>query len=68
MYTRDMSAMTSLVENAKQRYLETSRPNVVVHTADQVGHDNFETQMSKTDNFSFLATFRSILCLELYKE
>lgn len=36
IYTRDMSAITSLVESARQLYLETSRPNVVVHTADQV--------------------------------
>ena len=36
MYTRDMKAITSLVEHAKRQYLEISRPNVVVHTADQV--------------------------------
>jgi chaperone BCS1 len=36
IYTRNMSAITSLVEEARRRYLETSRPMVVVHTADQV--------------------------------
>ena len=41
MYTREMSAITSLVENARERYLETSRPSVVIHTADQVGPLSF---------------------------
>ena len=36
IYTRDMNAITSLVEHARQQYLEISRPNVVVHTVDQV--------------------------------
>ena len=46
-----MSAITSLVEDARRRYLETSRPNVVVHTADQVSPlSSVENQMSKTDN------------------
>ena len=36
MYTRRMRAITLLVEDARRRYLETSRPNVVVHTAEQV--------------------------------
>ena len=36
MYTRDLKAIASLVEHAKRQYLEISRPNVVVHTADQV--------------------------------
>ncbi|KAF8809901.1 P-loop containing nucleoside triphosphate hydrolase protein [Phlegmacium glaucopus] len=35
MYTRQLSAITLLVEDARRRYLETSRPNVVVHTAEQ---------------------------------
>lgn len=36
IYTRNMNAITSLVEHARQQYLDISRPNVVVHTADQV--------------------------------
>lgn len=54
-----MSAMTSLVENAKQRYLETSRPNVVVHTADQVGHDNLKLRCQKLTTFSHISVHPS---------
>ncbi|KAF8153881.1 P-loop containing nucleoside triphosphate hydrolase protein [Crassisporium funariophilum] len=35
VYTRDMSAISAIVESARARYLETSRPNVIVHSADQ---------------------------------
>lgn len=36
MYTRDMGAMAALVEEARQRYVKTSRPHVIVHTAGRV--------------------------------
>jgi hypothetical protein len=36
IYTRDMGALSALVEDAHQRYVKTSRPHVIVHTADQV--------------------------------
>ncbi|KAF8872803.1 hypothetical protein CPB84DRAFT_1798978 [Gymnopilus junonius] len=35
MYTRDMGALSAMVEEARKRYLKTSRPHVMVHTADQ---------------------------------
>ena len=50
MYTREMSAITSLVEDARRRYLETSRPNVVVHTADQVGFTSSQSPLSRTNS------------------
>ncbi|KAJ7585054.1 mitochondrial chaperone BCS1 [Mycena floridula] len=35
IYTLDMSALSSLVEEARRRYVEVSRPNVTIHIADQ---------------------------------
>ncbi|KDR78146.1 hypothetical protein GALMADRAFT_245173 [Galerina marginata CBS 339.88] len=35
LYTRDMGALSAIVEEARQRYVKTSRPHVIVHTADQ---------------------------------
>ncbi|KAL0945440.1 hypothetical protein HGRIS_000930 [Hohenbuehelia grisea] len=34
MYTLNMSALKALVDEAKRRYVETSRPNVIIHSAD----------------------------------
>ncbi|KDR78147.1 hypothetical protein GALMADRAFT_245174 [Galerina marginata CBS 339.88] len=35
VYTRDMSALSSLVEEARQLYVKKRRPHVIVHTVDQ---------------------------------
>ncbi|KAF9007071.1 P-loop containing nucleoside triphosphate hydrolase protein [Cyathus striatus] len=34
IYTRDMNVMSKLVDNAYLRYIEVSRPNVIIHTVD----------------------------------
>ncbi|KAJ7191956.1 P-loop containing nucleoside triphosphate hydrolase protein, partial [Mycena pura] len=34
MYTLDMGLLSELVEDARQRYIEVNRPNVVIHLAD----------------------------------
>jgi hypothetical protein len=39
LYTRDLSVLSALVEDAHERYIKTTRPHVTVHTADiLVGH------------------------------
>ncbi|KAF8200279.1 P-loop containing nucleoside triphosphate hydrolase protein [Pholiota molesta] len=35
LYTRDMSALSALVDDAKSRYLKKSTPHVIVHSIDQ---------------------------------
>uniref|UniRef100_A0A8H8CDY5 BCS1 N-terminal domain-containing protein n=1 Tax=Psilocybe cubensis TaxID=181762 RepID=A0A8H8CDY5_PSICU len=35
LYTRDMSALSALVDDARKKYMATSRPHVIVHSADQ---------------------------------
>ncbi|KJA22597.1 hypothetical protein HYPSUDRAFT_138815 [Hypholoma sublateritium FD-334 SS-4] len=37
LYTRDMSALSALVDDAKARYTRRSNPHVIVHTIDQAG-------------------------------
>ncbi|KAJ7103973.1 P-loop containing nucleoside triphosphate hydrolase protein [Mycena belliarum] len=34
MYTLDMNALSGLVEDARARYVEVNRPNVIIHLAD----------------------------------
>jgi len=51
IYTRDMGALSALVEDAHERYAKSSRPHVIVHTADQVG-----PSFSSTYSFRFLTT------------
>ncbi|KAJ4490558.1 P-loop containing nucleoside triphosphate hydrolase protein [Lentinula aciculospora] len=34
VYTLDMSVLSAIVEQAHQRYIEVSRPDVIIHTAD----------------------------------
>ncbi|KAJ6475868.1 P-loop containing nucleoside triphosphate hydrolase protein [Mycena vulgaris] len=34
MYTLDMNALSELVEDARTRYVEVNRPNVIIHLAD----------------------------------
>ncbi|KAJ6522300.1 P-loop containing nucleoside triphosphate hydrolase protein [Mycena vulgaris] len=34
MYTLDMNALSELVEDARSRYVEVNRPNVIIHLAD----------------------------------
>ncbi|KIM42019.1 hypothetical protein M413DRAFT_27547 [Hebeloma cylindrosporum] len=38
MYTRDISALSALVEDAHERYVKTTRPHVIVHTANKEGY------------------------------
>ncbi|KAJ7483975.1 P-loop containing nucleoside triphosphate hydrolase protein [Mycena galericulata] len=38
VYTLDMNVLSDLVEDARLRYLEISRPNVIIHLADQSHH------------------------------
>ncbi|KDR84641.1 hypothetical protein GALMADRAFT_23943, partial [Galerina marginata CBS 339.88] len=35
LYTREMSALSAIVEDARQRYVKNSRGHVIVHTIDQ---------------------------------
>ena len=37
MYTRDISVLSALVEDAHERYVKTTSPHVIVHTANTVG-------------------------------
>ncbi|KAF9556916.1 P-loop containing nucleoside triphosphate hydrolase protein [Agrocybe pediades] len=53
IYTRDMGALSALVKEARRRYLETSRPHVVVHSIDQatamhVGASPWSTAKAKS--------------------
>jgi chaperone BCS1 len=36
LYTRDMRALSSFIEDARQRYVKTSQPHVTVYTINQV--------------------------------
>jgi chaperone BCS1 len=36
MYTLDMSAISALVEEARRRYIESSKPNIIIHSVDAV--------------------------------
>jgi len=36
MYTLDMTAMSDLVEEAHQRYIESSKRNIIIHSIDAV--------------------------------
>ncbi|KAH9476761.1 putative mitochondrial chaperone BCS1-A [Psilocybe cubensis] len=42
LYTRDMSALSALVDDARKKYMATSRPHVIVHSADQAGELGLE--------------------------
>ncbi|KAF9556921.1 P-loop containing nucleoside triphosphate hydrolase protein [Agrocybe pediades] len=39
IYTRDMSMLSSFVEEAENVYIKTSSPNVVIHSVDQNGYN-----------------------------
>ena len=36
IYTHDINVLSAFVEEARQGYVRTNRPHVIVHTADQV--------------------------------
>lgn len=41
IYTHDMNVLSAFVEQARQGYIKTNRPHVIVHSADQVRHSTF---------------------------
>jgi chaperone BCS1 len=46
IYTLDMKQLSALVEDARSRYVEVNKPNVVIHLADSVRVSPLFTQMN----------------------
>ena len=57
-----MKALSEFVEEARERYKVTSRPNVTIHSVDSV--NAFRFYIITRESHLFVAYVRSQLCVE----